>query len=403
MKINLTLIATLMLALSFQTNAQWTEVSGPPAGFVTDHSIGFGLNGKGYLVTGTDEFGVRRNDVYEYDPIADGFTRKGNFPGGARGFSIGDTWDGKAYIGFGLSANNQPLNDLWEYNAEDDTWNQLARCPCSARWHPAFIAHNDKIFVGMGSSANGNLNDWWIYDMPTGSWSQGSNFPSVVRHHPYQFAIGDYIYTGFGHGAAIYNDWYRYDPSNDTWEEMASLPGEGRVAGQQFSFNDKGYILSGEGSDHNAMVEGEFYSYDPEIDTWERMPDHPGNSRWAPSSFVVDGEAYIFNGIVDGFGPSTWMETAYKYTFEEEIMSSAPTLENNSNIKLYPNPVQDQLFIEGLNEYRGELLIVDMLGRTRQSFEFESSKSVSTADLANGIYILRSIDGTVAKQFARNA
>jgi len=399
MKLNITIFAFFILAISFQVNAQWTEISGPPTGFVTDHTIGFGLDGKGYLVAGTDELGNRRNDVYEYDPSTDSFTQKGNFPGGARGFSIGDTWNGKAYIGFGLNSNNQYLNDLWEYNPEDDSWNQLASCPCTARYHPAFIAHNDKIFVGMGSSANGNLNDWWIYDMTTNTWSQGPNFPSTTRHHPYQFAVGDYVYTGFGHGQSIYNEWYRFDPSDNTWSEMASLPGEGRVAGQQFSYNGKGYILSGEGMDHNAMDEGEFYSYDPETDSWERLPDHPGTSRWAPASFVVDDEVYLFNGIVYGFGPPTSMETAYKFTFEEEVMSSAPSLENNAAISLYPNPVSDQLMIVGLADYRGELMIVDMLGQILQTFEFEFSKNVNTAALANGMYVLKSVDGTIAKQF----
>jgi hypothetical protein len=104
MRLNLTLSTFIMLAFSFQIGAQWTEISGPPAGFVTDHSVGFALDGKGYLATGTDELGNRRNDVYEYDPATDSFTKKGNFPGGARGFSIGDTWNGKAYLGFGLNS-----------------------------------------------------------------------------------------------------------------------------------------------------------------------------------------------------------------------------------------------------------------------------------------------------------
>ena len=402
MKLNSSLLIFFTLFLSLQMSGQWTQISGSPEGFVTDHAVGFAINGKGYLATGNDELGDFRNDFFEYDPISDSFTQLNNFPGGARGFSIGDAWNGKAYLGFGLNTNNQFMNDLWEFDPTDNSWKQLARCPCRARSHPAFIAHNDKIFVGMGSSSIGNLNDWWVYDIPTGVWSEGARFPSVVRHHPYQFGAGDYVYAGFGHGAAIYNDWYRYDVVTDTWEEMARLPGEGRVAGQQFDFNGKGYILSGEGNDHATMDEGEFYSYDPETNSWERLPDHPGNSRWAPSSFVIDNEAYLFSGIIRGLGFPISMESAYKFTFDEDVMSSVNALENNAIINLYPNPVSDQLYIEGLSDYRGELMIVDMLGQTRQSFQFEHSKNVSTAALADGIYILRSTDGTIAKQFVVN-
>ena len=127
-------------------------------------------------------------------------------------------------------------------------------------------------------------------------WSQKDNFPSLPRHHPYQFGIGDYVYTGFGHGNGIFNDWYRYDIAGETWTQVASLPAEGRVAGTQFSHNGMGFVLSGDGEDHQSMETGEFWAYDPVADTWLELPPHPEGSRWAPASFIIDGEAYIING-----------------------------------------------------------------------------------------------------------
>ena len=38
------------------------------------------------------------------------------------------------------------------------------------------------------------------------------------------------------------------------------------------------------------METGEFWAYDPVSNTWEARPDHPGQSRWAPASFIIDGE-----------------------------------------------------------------------------------------------------------------
>jgi len=62
------------------------------------------------------------------------------------------------------------------------------------------------------------------------------------------------------------------------------------VAGTQFSYNGFGYVLSGDGDNHGSMNTGEFWAYDPVTDTWDELPPHPEGSRWAPASFIIDGE-----------------------------------------------------------------------------------------------------------------
>lgn len=386
---NAALTLIIMLFATVTISAQWVQVASPPANFITDHSYGFALDGKGYLVTGTDQFENVRNDFYQYDPVTDEFSRLEDFPGGARGFAIGDTWNGKAYFGFGSSINFR-YNDLWEYDASSETWTELAVCPCRPRTHPALIAHNDKVFVGLGSSSAGDQNDWWIYDIATDSWTQGAGFPAAQRHHPYQFAIGDFIYVGFGHGGSnIYNTWYRYDPSDDTWVQVQSLPGEGRVAGQQFSWNDKGYILSGEGEDHAAMVDGEFWSYDPILDSWDQLPSHPSYSRWAPASFVIDNEVYLFNGVVYGFGPTEYISEAYKFDLAAPI-SSTETIDMNRDISTYPNPASDYLIIENKNKLSSieSFSLFDILGNKLMDFDIDGKKELKVSGLESGIYLL---------------
>jgi N-acetylneuraminic acid mutarotase len=290
------LASVIFLFICFQTQAQeWVQVASLPDTFnETDHSFAFSLDGMGYIVTGNSDTG-ERDDFYQYNSATNTWTELTPFPGGARGYAIGDTWDGKAYFGFG-SDGNSSTNDLWVFDPSDMSWTELASCPCQARIHPAMIAQSGKVFVGLGSGADGNMKDWWEYDIALNTWSQKDDLPSVPRHHPYQFGIGDYVYTGFGHGNGIFNDWYRWDIAGESWTEVASLPAEGRVAGTQFSHNGIGYVLSGEGEDHNSMDTGEFWAYNPETDTWGEFPPHPGGSRWAPASFVIDGEVYIING-----------------------------------------------------------------------------------------------------------
>jgi len=300
----------MLLCIGISLTAQeWEQVSSFPDGFTSHHSFGFSFDGIGYIVSGGIPGNGYSANFYSYDPTTDEWTRKGDFPGGARGFAIGEVYNGKAYFGFGAS-NNGNLSDWWEYDPQTDAWTELASCDCSPRTHPAMVALNGKIYVGLGGNG-GNLDDWWEYDIDSDTWSEKTKFPAAPRHHPFQFTDGEYVYAGFGHGSGfISNQWYRYDQMNDTWSEMATLPAEGRVAGTQFSYDGKGYVLSGDGDNHSFMDTGEFWQYDSEEDSWLQLTPHPGVSRWAPGSFIINDEVYIINGTsnVDGY-----IEEIYKF------------------------------------------------------------------------------------------
>lgn len=288
----------------------WIAVSSLPQEFRTHHSFGFSLNGKGYLVTG--DSGIPRKDFYEYNPASDQWARLDDYPGPPRSYGIGDVWEDKAYLGFGRDHDGNYLNDLWVFSPANMEWNQLASCPCEARSHPAMVVSSGKIYVGLGNGVV-NLKDWWEYDISLNTWEQKADLPGEPRHHPYQFAIDDQVYTGLGHGASIYNSWYRYTPVTGQWQQVASLPDQGRVAGTQFSFGGKGYVLSGDGANHSSMERGEFWSYDPVTNSWEQLPPHPGRSRWAPASFIIDGEVYLINGTILENNALNFQSEVYKF------------------------------------------------------------------------------------------
>ena len=284
----------------------WEQVASVPDNYRTDHSFGFSIDDVGYLVSGNTAGGLT-SDFYTYNAETDIWTKKTNFPGQARGFAIGDVIGGKAYFGFGSNGNNA-LNDFWEYDPSTDMWTELASCDCEARTHPAMVALEGFVYLGLGGGG-GNKKDWWAYDIENDSWERKTDFPAAERHHPYQFTDGEYVYVGNGHGNStaaglfISNEWYRYDTAQDTWEQVATLPAEGRVAGTQISHKGKGYVLSGDGDNHQFMETGELWKYDSEVDMWIELPPHPGLSRWAPASFVINDEIYIINGWngQDGF------------------------------------------------------------------------------------------------------
>ncbi|MFT4533609.1 MAG: hypothetical protein ACJA1A_001551 [Saprospiraceae bacterium] len=284
----------------FCFSQEWKPVASLPDDFNTDHSFAFAIDGKGYMVAGNVTSGPTAS-FYSYDPDADEWTKEEDFPGTARGFAIGEVWDGKAYFGFGFG-NGGSLDDFWEFDPTTDVWTQLASCDCDARTHPAMVALNGEIYLGLGGTSNGNSNDWWVYNIDSNEWEERERFPAEPRHHPFQFTDGEYVYVGFGHGGGfISNQWYRYNTLDDTWLEVQKLPAEGRVAGTQLSYNGVGLILSGDGDDHSNMETGEFWLYEPLFDMWTALTPHPGASRWAPASFILNDEVYLLNGERNGF------------------------------------------------------------------------------------------------------
>jgi N-acetylneuraminic acid mutarotase len=292
-----TIPLALALLLSATTaHAQFWQERADIPGPGRHHPVTFTLDGYGYVVTGTTTAESASDDFFRYDPVDDSWEVLPDFPGPNRSYSYGGAYGGKAYLGFGLGATY--LADLWEYDPVTEDWTQLATCPGQPRTHPAFVITDDgKIYVACGGSSVGNLRDLWEYDIATNVWIQRDDLPGPNRHHPYYFNVGDVPYVAFGHGGGIFRDVYRFDPVLHTWSRMDDFPGEARVAGTQFSYDGHGYVLSGDGSDHGHLDEGEFWRYNHESDTWTELPPHPGSSRWAPGTFLVGDELYFLGGL----------------------------------------------------------------------------------------------------------
>ena len=382
----LILLPSLILFVNLLWSQSWESMASLPGGFqdARHHPVTFSIEGYGYVLGGSVN-GEDSDDFMRYDALADTWEQLPDFPGVARSFSYGTARGAKAYVGFGGS-DGMALNDLWEYDVDTEEWKQLADCPCEGRYHPAFVQLDDKIYVGMGNNSR-NLNDWWEYDIPSDTWTQKDDLPGPPRHHPYHFGIDSVAYVLFGHGnndslgnLSIYNDVYKFDPATDEWTVLNDFPGEGRVAGTQFDYKGKGYVLSGDGDDHSYMETGEFWEYDPEIDTWNQLAPHPGSSRWAPGSFVIENYVYFLCGLSDIQLESDMMR------FELEPLTSTSRPIIAKPVSVFPNPATTYLNIVGdINEF-SEVRLVNSYGQHLQTV---NSNLVALDGLSNGLYYLQ--------------
>lgn len=372
-----------ILGLSLAQTRKWTRMETMPReAEARNHPATFTLDGKGYVATGNTIINsVFFNDVWRYDPSLNQWEQLDTFPGIARGYAYGVAHEGKAYLGFGLNPDVGFLKDLWEFDGATETWKELPSCPCEPRSHPAFLAHKGKLYLAVGGSSKGDLQDFWEYDITSQAWTQLDSFPGPKRHHPYYFEIGDFVYVGFGHsGPNIYKDMYRYDPANKIWTQVASLPDQGRVAGTQFTYNGKGYVLSGQGEDHQNFRTGEFWEYDPVINQWKDMPAHPGSGRWAPGSFLIDDKVYLTCGTPDeGDVKDLWM-----FDFDE---ISKTDLVQKDKLLFSPNPAFDfvKLNLSLIDEKQTEIQVRDAFGKSID-LKYSDDGVVNLSGIPSGFY-----------------
>jgi len=359
----------------------WVSSANIPSG--RHHPVTFSLNGIGYSVTGSNTNNLPTKDFYKYDPVLDTWTSLTQFPGTARSYSIGTTLNGLAYMGFGATST-QYLNDLWHYNPQNEQWTQLTSCPCSARSHPAFIALNNKIYVGLGNNNVSDLKDWWEYNILTDSWTQMADLPGPARHHPFHFSAQGEVFAGMGHGGPIvYKDWYKLDTTSNAWTAQIQFPGEARVAGTQFNNADFGYVLSGDGDDHSYMSTGEFWRYDASIDYWLQLSAHPGVSRWAPGSFVIDDVVYFFGGV--NRQTNQLPNDMWKFDLEAASVGIAENV--NADLRVFPNPAKYYISWE-LNNVIKKVVILNAFGQVAQVTDGTSTK-IDVSSWQAGMYFVQ--------------
>ena len=164
---------------------------------------------------------------------------------------------------------------------------------------------------------------------------------------------------------------------------MADIPGEGRVAGTQFSYSGKGYVLSGDGDDHTSMETGEMWSYDPVLNVWDSLPPHPGTSRWAPASFVIDGVVYLYNGTTTVSGGNAYVSDAYSFDLKEMVSSETIPVKP-ANYSVYPNPFSSVVFINSLAGDYDVLTIYTLDNKIVYQGRYASQHNVS--HLPAGLY-----------------
>jgi N-acetylneuraminic acid mutarotase len=189
----------------------WAPVAS--LGGATSDQVGFGVNGKGYYVAGTN--------LYEYDPGLNTWTLQTAMPFSSWSWSSTFTIGDKAYLKTG--------NQLWEYKSLTDEWAARAIFPGPATGGSAAFCINGKGYIVCGGYIgwlSELVTEVWEYDPALNTWTQLEDFPGMARRFTAGFAIGDKGYMGIGTNGTNFRDFWEFDellavPKNESTAKIA--------------------------------------------------------------------------------------------------------------------------------------------------------------------------------------
>lgn len=256
------------------------------------YGLSFSLLGKSYMVSGRIE--AHYKDVWCYDPLADLWTRKNDYPYFFNVESVATTHN-KAYV---LDYTGR----LYEYNPVPDSWKYLSTFPTGNRLGITGFSLGGHVYFGTGYGVTpgaGYYNDFWKYDVSQNEWTQLDNFPGAGRSDAFSFVIEDHAYVGLGssEGAPpIYPDVYSYNAKTGQWKQIADFPEINLLMGISFSSDSKGYIGLSEGN------HAEMYEYDPVANSWRELTKFPSEFSFLTNSFTVNNRMFVFGGWAGSSG-----------------------------------------------------------------------------------------------------
>ena len=151
---------------------QWVKKANYGGGS-TYGPVGFSIWNKGYMGTGTglvdNEF-TYKQDFWEYDPVINTWTQMADFTGDGRVGAIGFAIDSKGYIGTGTDGTVY-LNDFWEYDPITNIWFQKSDFGGLPRRYASGFSIGGKGYIGLGVDQTDGFQDWWEFNpgcvMPT--------------------------------------------------------------------------------------------------------------------------------------------------------------------------------------------------------------------------------------------
>lgn len=298
---------------SFDLWFPWKRIKDFNNETVLGYPVSFSLNNKGYF-----GLGYSQTNFWEYDPIKDIYIKKADFPKTIGIIPMSFTINNLGYVLFvddtyrpvGSWSYRDTINELWEYDPVNDLWTRKADFPGFKRSNGTAFSINDKGYILGGvywdQSWDYYPTDVWEFDPIANKWTQKANLPWSHRTQAQCLGFSHKGKGYFGIGSST-RGIYEYDPVSDIWDYITDYPGDGFDNIKGFVINNKAYMGLGRNfSDDNYS---DFWELNLEDKTWKKLHSCPINMA-ANLSFTIDNKGYIgvgwndYSNIIYEFDPS---------------------------------------------------------------------------------------------------
>jgi N-acetylneuraminic acid mutarotase len=333
------------------------------------------------------------DDVWQFNPSDNNWTRKGNFPGKARVWPSFFVIGNYAYVVCGRDSDiRNYLTECWQYNSITDRWTQKASFPGLARAYGVGFSIGGKGYIGLGQSpVSGLLKDFWCYDTGTNTWSQIADFGGTRRWCASAFGVNGLGYVCYGQDTIVsYNlnrDMWEYNPVGNLWTQKTSNPGDSLYGTNGFAIGNNIYV--GTGQDNSGALHNSFWKYSTITDRWTQESNFAYKAGY-PFSFSILDTGYM--GL--GWDTVTFVgvtNTFYRFVPDMSDGIKEETIDNN--ITISPNPFNEYCTISlhnfSINEY-SEITIYNIEGeKVNTSMKLNNGKVLLNRNgLEQGIYFI---------------
>jgi hypothetical protein len=259
----------------------WNSKPDLPSARIKNFTFSFTIGTKAYIGLGAegpgDMTGMTK-EVWEYDMANSQWARKNDFPGSVRVMPFSFSINGIGYVGGGDISNSgtQTVKDVWQYNPLADAWTRVADFPVAGIGMTGFQVDNTGYVLEAGqgnpTAPMGNLTTvrLWSYDPANNIWMQKTDLPTTGRtvNSATVFSTGGKAYAAIGANDStgvnnVKNDFWEYNPATNTWTKRTDVGGPVRWWPASFSIGNKGYVGLGNGTNY-TVNHTDFWQYTPE-------------------------------------------------------------------------------------------------------------------------------------------
>lgn len=380
----LILIGLLSFGAIGQAENSWTPKNDFLGG-KRERAVAFSIGDFGYIGTGIDTLEVILNDFWKYNPATDSWSQIADLPASPRRNAVAFVVGEFGYVGTGINAAEasdpvaQALNDFWQYNPTANMWIQKANFPAyggaGIYFGTAFSIDSKGYVCGGKMGPNFYSNQFWEYKPSLDQWAQLANFPGGVRYQLASFAVGYKAYIGLGADQDMYRkDIWEFDATTNQWNAKANFPAGERGSATTFSIGQRGFISTGS----NGGILDDLWEYTPYNDTWESKATYGGSARKNAVAFVINDKAYMGTGK----GYTGKKSSMHEYTPSAILATDEVEIE----LSIYPNPTSEVLHLNFENSAIDALEIYNLAGEL--IVRSEAIHSLDLASFSTGNYLL---------------